>query len=155
QQLTANEIAALGGPGIAIVSDPNNIPPVIETQTGGPASTATGNPTEFQFTATDEAGNDVQVQADWGDGTLSDWSTLVLSGSPATLSHVWSLPGSFTVKARARDSQGFTSPWVEMQTVTVTGPPVITFSTPPYLQNMSTSGMVIMAEVVENFPLIL
>lgn len=155
QQLTANEIAALGGPGIAIVSDPNNIPPVIETQTGGPASTATGNLTEFQFTATDEDGNDVQVQADWGDGTLSDWSTLVPSGSPATLSHVWSLPGSFTVKARARDSQGFTSPWVEMQTVTVTGPPVITFSTPPYLQNMSTSGMVIMAEVVENFPLIL
>lgn len=155
RQLDAAEISALGGPGIAVIADPDNEPPAIEPGAAGPSATTTGTGTDHVFTATDDDGDSVQIQADWGDGSLSDWSGLVPSGSPVTLSHAWTAAGTYPVKARARDSQGALSPWADIRDVTVTGPPVVTFSTPPYLQNMSTTGMVVMAEVAEDIPLTL
>ncbi len=153
--LDAAEISALGGPGLTVLPNPDNNPPAVTPEEAGPATAATGTPQDYTFTATDEDGDSVQIQADWGDGALSPWSGLAAAGSPAALSYAWSAPGSFTIRARARDAQGSVSPWVEIQDVTVTGPPIVAFSTPPYLQNMSPTGMTVMAELAEDIPLTL
>ncbi|MES2706707.1 MAG: metallophosphoesterase [Verrucomicrobiota bacterium] len=152
--LTASQISVLGTAGSPVPHETVNNPPpsVTAPAAAGPAATTTGTVTDYAFTATDPEGTAVQVQADWGDGTLSPWSALAASGQPAALSHVWAAAGSFTLKARARDAGGAVSPWVEIQSITVTGPPVVTIVTPPYLQNARTTGMVVMCEIKENLP---
>jgi hypothetical protein len=112
-------------------------------------------PEGFTFHPDDPDGDLVQVQADWGDGKLSPWSGFGNAGSSQSFSNTWLAPGLFDIRARARDLNGAVSEWVNIQGITVTGAVQITFSTPPYLQNMSTTTMVVMAELVENTPLAL
>lgn len=153
--LNADEIAALGGPGIAVLPDPNNQPPTLAAQTAGPTNAATGVAESFTFYPQDADGDLVQVQADWGDGKISSWTGFGASGSPQSVSHTWLTPGQFEIRARARDNNGAVSEWVAIQSITVTGAVQVTFSTPPYLQNMSTTTMVVMAELAEDIPLVL
>ena len=151
--LTAGEVADLGGCGSAIIAESNNQVPALTLQTAGPAATGTGISQTYSFLPGDPDGDPVQVQTDWGDGTTSAWTTLSTPGTTRTINHAWSSPGTFTLRARSRDSRGGLSAWTTLQDVVVTGVAQVTFSTPPYLQNMSTTGMVVMAEVVENVPL--
>jgi hypothetical protein len=151
--LSAQEAQALGGPGVALISDSGNEPPAVAIAAAGSETASTGVVGSYSFTATDPDDDSVQVQADWGDGSFSSWSGFAAPGTPQSLSHSWSMPGTFQVRARARDVQGAISPWVNIQTVTVTGPPVVTFLTQPYLQNMGTDRMVVMWETVEDVPL--
>ncbi len=153
--LSADEIAALGGPGIAVLPDPNNQPPTLAAQAAGPTNAATGVAESFTFHPQDADGDLVQVQADWGDGKVSSWTGFGASGTPQSVSHTWPAPGQFDIRARARDNNGAVSEWTNIQSITVTGAVQVAFSTPPYLQNMSTTTMVVMAELVENIPLIL
>ncbi|MCU0780934.1 MAG: fibronectin type III domain-containing protein, partial [Akkermansiaceae bacterium] len=151
--LTESEIGALGGPGLAVITDPSNQPPAIVQQSAGSSAVTTGTTENYVFTATDPDGDPVQVQADWGDGTVSSWTGLGPAGIAQSRAHSWSAPGTFLLRARARDSQGGVSSWVELQSVQVTGPAVVTFLTPPYLQNMATDRMVVMWETAENIQL--
>ena len=82
--LTAQEVADLGGPGISILQDPANQPPSISPVPAGPATAATGVSQAYAFSPLDPDGNLVQVQADWGDGTLSAWSGFGPAGLPRT-----------------------------------------------------------------------
>lgn len=153
--LSADEIAALGGPGIAVLPDPNNQPPNLAAQTAGPTNAATGVAESFTFHPQDADGDLVQLQADWGDGKVSSWTGFGASGTPQELSHTWLAPGQFEIRARARDNNGAVSDWAFIQSIIVTGAVQVTFSTSPYLQNMSTTTMVVMAELFDDIPLIL
>lgn len=153
--LTPEEISALGTAGTAIPYEINNLPPAVTAAAAGPPATATGALTGYTFTATDPEAAAVQIQADWGDGAMSPWSALVPSGQSSTLSHAWTAPGNFALRARARDAAGSVSAWTAIQNVAVTGAPVLTVITPPYLQNASPTGMVVMCELKENVQLLL
>jgi len=153
--LTAEEVASLGGPGIALIPDPDNLPPSLLAQPAGPEEGTTSEMLEFGFQAADPDGDLVQVQAEWGDGKVSSWSSFSPPGNARSLTHAWSFPGSFAISARARDINGATSDWVDIQSITITGAPQVTFSTPPYLQNMSETSMVVMCELTEDVPLML
>jgi hypothetical protein len=61
----------------------------------------------------------------WGEGVISAWS------ASTSASHSWLQPGSYCVKAQARDSEKAVSGWSECAAITVTAnqPPVI--SGPP------------------------
>ncbi len=151
--LSSGQIASLGGPGMAVLPNPDNQAPSVIAADAGDAEGPTGQELEYVFSAGDPDGDLVQLQVDWGGGALSDWSGFTTPGEPAVFRHIWNLAGSYTLKARARDIYGAVSVWTDIQTITASGPSVITFSTPPYLQNMSVSGMVVMAEILENIPL--
>lgn len=151
--LNAGEAASLGGPGISLITDPANLPPVVTTGSAGSATADIDDETAYTFAGTDPDTDNIQIQADWGDGMLSSWSGFTASGSSAVLSHAWTIPGVFTIRARARDAQGSFSPWITVQTVEVTGIPVVDFATPPYLQNMGTDHMVVMFETAQDLPL--
>jgi hypothetical protein len=153
--LDAAEILAIGSPGLSLALPENNTPPLASPSYAGPASVETGQSARFEFSATDPQGHDVQIQADWGDGSLSSWSNFTPSGQPVALRQTWSFPGNREIRIRARDRHGETSDWLALGSVEITGTPQLTFATQPYLQNLSESTMVVMAETVETFPLVL
>jgi hypothetical protein len=153
--LSAEEAAALGTAGVRIIPTPGNQPPSMAASHEGPSTGETGSNLEFAFLPGDGDADPVQVQVDWGDGRNSVWSAFGPAGQPRTLVGQWRLPGSYVIRARARDENGALSSWVETGSITVTGPPVLTIITPPYLQNMTTSTMVVMAEIAEDTPLLL
>jgi len=72
----------------------------------------------------------VQYQFDWGDGTFSSW------GSPSfntySQSHVWTLPGTYSVKAQARckNHPSSVSAWSNFSSISVQGKPFIKVTSP-------------------------
>lgn len=63
------------------------------------------------------------IQFDWGDG-VGGWSEFAPAGTLVADSHSFELPGSYAVRAHARDRSGHTSPWSEPETVLVMTRPV-------------------------------
>jgi hypothetical protein len=153
--LRDDEIEALGTAGISLIAPPENNAPTLAAGTAGPVETETGIPTVYQFTGEDADGDPVQIQVDWGDGTLSPWTALVAAGSPRALTKTWNTPGNDIISARVRDIHGAVTGWIAVQNVTVTGSLILDFATPPYLQNLGKTTMVVMAELHDEMPLTL
>ena len=66
---------------------------------------------DFLATTTDPDTDSVAICFSWGDGVTSDWSTWVASGETVAMSHSWPSPGTYQVKAQAKDRPGSTSDW--------------------------------------------
>jgi glutaredoxin len=73
----------------------------------------------YTLTATDSESDPVYYLVDWGDNTTTTWDGPHDSGQPITLSHTWSLKGTFNVRAKAKDNHDAESAW---GTLTVTIP---------------------------------
>lgn len=58
----------------------------------------------FTAIAEDKNGDDIQYKFIWGDGTESEWSEFVPSGTPVTMSHSYSKTGKYTIKVKVRDN---------------------------------------------------
>ena len=71
-------------------------------------------PYTFKFTSIDPAIENVSYYIEWGDGETTDWTAYRPSGSPGySESHTWYGIGKYTIKAKAKDSNGLESPWTE------------------------------------------
>lgn len=82
-----------------------NLPPskpTIEGQTKG----KTGTEYDYTFTSTDPNGDKVSYYIEWGDGTIEDWFGPFNSGDPQIKGHAWSEDGTYTIRAKARDTFG-------------------------------------------------
>jgi hypothetical protein len=107
-----------------------NNPPSAPSQPSGPTS---GNPSvsyTYSTHATDPDGNNVYYWFDWGDGTNSGWVGSYSSGSTGSASHSWSSTGTYSVKAKAKDTIGSESGWSTSLTVTILNSPPNTPTTP-------------------------
>lgn len=98
-----------------------NTPPNKPSTPSGPSKLAAGDSGTYTTSATDPDGDQVQYRFNWGDGETSDWTDLVDSGTPASLSHSWEDPGTYDIKAQAKDSEGETSLWSDPFTVEIVG----------------------------------
>ena len=78
----------------------------------GPTSGYVGR--NYSFTAS--ASGATQYQFSWGNGAYTNWI------SSRTISHSWSVAGSYCVKAEAKNSYG-TSSWSPCHTITINIPP--------------------------------
>jgi PKD repeat protein len=87
-----------------------NSPPGAPTITGETSGKA-GKKYTYTFTAVDPDGNDVSYYIDWGDNSTSGWIGPYSSGDPVNQSHTWTTKGSYTIKAKAKDSHGNESEW--------------------------------------------
>jgi hypothetical protein len=114
-----------------------NQPPNPPTITG-PASGKIKVETEYNFTATDPDNDDVYYLIDWGDGLNSSWIGPYTSGDLITKSHTWTKKGDYTIKAKARDSQGTISEWATLDV------------TMPYSYNMPFQSLWV--KIFERFP---
>jgi len=69
----------------------------------------------YDFSTTDPLGKDVWYYVSWGDGTAQDWIGPYPSGETVTLSHRWEYKGTFTIEARAKNTENLWGPWGELE----------------------------------------
>jgi len=65
----------------------------------------------YTFTSVSPLGNDIYYTVDWGDGTTTDWLGPYDSGKSLTLNHSWGSKGTYTIQARAKDTENLSGPW--------------------------------------------
>jgi len=92
--------------------DPNApIAPTITGQTHGKIKTTY----DYTFTSSSPLGNQIYYSIDWGDGMPTDWVGPYNSGEIIMMKHSWTEKGTYTIKARARDTDNLWGPWGELQ----------------------------------------
>jgi hypothetical protein len=71
------------------------------------------NGTVYVYTikATDPHGYRVRYRCDFGDGSVSNWTSLVFSGSSSLLAHRWITPGNFSIKFQTSNEYDLHSSW--------------------------------------------
>jgi len=67
----------------------------------------------FTFTSTDPDGDDVSFYIEWGDEQTTYWTGYISSGNPYSEGHSWNNIGTFTIRAKAKDTSGAESSWAE------------------------------------------
>jgi bacillopeptidase F len=108
-----------------LLAIPSNEPPdapVINGPTNGNAGTSYN----YTFNSIDPDGDDVRYHIDWGD-TTSNTTMFSPSGTNVTVSHTWTLEGTYIIKAKAEDEFGLIGPEA---TKTVTMPRNKAINTP-------------------------
>jgi outer membrane protein assembly factor BamB len=81
----------------------------------GPNSGRTETEYDYTLKSTSPIGNDVYYWIEWGDGDKTEWIGPFSSGEEITVSHTWSEDGTYTIKARAKDTDNLWGPWSEFE----------------------------------------
>ena len=89
-----------------------NLPPTMPSTPYAPDTGNSGVEVEFETSAEDPEGDDVLLQFDFDDGTLSDWG-------PAIQAHTYESIGTYRVAARAKDENGNVSGLSESHTIVI------------------------------------
>jgi outer membrane protein assembly factor BamB len=95
-------------------------PPLTPTVPAGPSSGKIGFSYDFASSTTDPDGDNFAIRFDWGNEDTSDWSNFISSGETITMSNTWLTPGTYSVKAQAKDVYDMTSDWSEGFPVMIT-----------------------------------
>jgi gingipain R len=88
-----------------------NLPPETPATPTGRASGEPGTKYIYSTTTTDPDGDAVYYMWDWGDGNMSAWIGPFASGTTATAQYSWAAQGTYSVKVKAKDSNGHESNW--------------------------------------------
>jgi hypothetical protein len=97
----------------------SNNPPNTPNIPSGPTTGILGSSYSYLTSGTDPDSDQVKYCFDWGDGSFSNWTSLVGSGNTGSASHSWSTSGVFQVKAKTQDEHGLESGWSSALTVTI------------------------------------
>jgi len=117
-------------------NDPPNTPRI-----DGPSSGKIGTEYTYTISTSDPNGDQVSYLFDWGDETNSGWIGLYDSGQTASKSHVWSKQGTYSIKAKAKDTNGAESDWSDPLSVSMSRNRAINRPFLKFLQN-----------IIERFP---
>lgn len=96
-----------------------NDPPLHPSTPSGPISGYHGFEYTYSTSTTDPDGDQIKYYFDWGDGT-GDWTGWYNSGETGSKSQIWSAPGSYEVKAKAKDIFEAESGWSPPPNLVVT-----------------------------------
>jgi hypothetical protein len=107
----------------------SNEPPETPTPPDGPESGILGIQYPFTAVTNDPEGDNISYKFDWGDENISGWLGPYSSGSPATGQHAWNALGDFTVRVKAKDTNGAESDWSEPHVISITNAPIIEIGT--------------------------
>ena len=72
----------------------------------GPRNIKVGDTGDYDFKASDPDTDDLEYYIKWGDGNIEEWIGPYNSDEEVTLSHQWTVDGSFTIEAKVRDPYG-------------------------------------------------
>ena len=72
----------------------------------GPRNIKVGDTGDYDFKASDPDTDDLEYYINWGDGNIEEWIGPYNSDEEVTLSHQWTVDGSFTIEAKVRDPYG-------------------------------------------------
>jgi len=98
-----------------------NQPPAVPVAPTGPATGDAGTSYSFSAVTTDPAGNAISYEFDWDDGSMFSASSLVASGTAATLAHTYAADGTYSIRVRAIDDQGAASVWSPEHEIVIGG----------------------------------
>ncbi len=144
QRLTGKECDAFGDDFVweYALAPAGSLPPQTPSIKSSSTSALIDNDIAFMFNAVDPEADQVTYQVDWGEDSLI-WSEVRPSGANYIVSHRWQLPGTYSVRTRARDINGCLSPWSDAYPITITGNAPGVFKSQPYLQNVSPDAITI------------
>ena len=97
----------------------SNAPPKNVTGPNGQKHLITGRTYTYTTSATEPENENVCYQFDWGDGNMSDWTPFVAPGTVGSASHAWGMRGNYSIRARAKDTEGSKSKWTAPLNVSV------------------------------------
>lgn len=82
----------------------------------------------------------VEYQLDWGDGTFSAWGP---SSRSYSQSHVWTVPGTYSVRAQARckNDPGNVSAWSNASSISIQAKPFIQVTSPNGGENLVVENL--------------
>ncbi|HDS58870.1 MAG TPA: hypothetical protein ENN54_01050 [Thermoplasmatales archaeon] len=93
-----------------VIEEKPNTPPHAPS-ISGPASGETGTAYNYTIAAADPEEDMVYYLIDWGTGSTGHWSGPYPSGEAITRQHAWEEDGNYTIRVKARDSEGAESNW--------------------------------------------
>lgn len=96
-----------------------NTPPVTPSKPSGPLYVELGFVYYYSSLTSDPDGDQIRLRFDWGDDTMSNWSSFVSSNTSVTLSHQWTSIAVYNVRVMAQDENGSNSSWSAPLVVTV------------------------------------
>ena len=70
---------------------------------------------KYKFTSTDPNGDDVYYYIEWEDGSDTGWIGSYPSGEEITLNHTWEEKGTYTIRARAKDTDNLWGAWGDLE----------------------------------------
>ena len=70
---------------------------------------------EYVLSTIDPNGDDVFYNIEWGDGEFEDWFGPYDSGEEVVVSHSWDEQDTYTIRARAKDTDNLWGPWGELE----------------------------------------
>jgi len=108
------------GPPISPPSSENN-PPHAPLKPSGPTLIELGTSYMYSSAAFDPDGDQVRLRFDWGDGSLSEWTSFVDSNTSVSVAHAWENNSTITIRVIAQDENLSNSSWSEPLTVVVSG----------------------------------
>jgi hypothetical protein len=117
-----------------IVNEPPSAPLIT-----GPTTGKNREGYDYTFIAFDPDDDDIHLWIEWGDESVIEWLGPYESGEQVTISHTWTEKGSYTIKAKAKDTYNIESEWAEL-TVTMPKNKSFTFNFP------------LLSELFERFP---
>jgi len=95
-----------------------NSPPNKPATPTGPSSGKPGTVYTYSTSTSDPNGDQIYYQWDWGDGTTLTWLGPYASGATTNTTHTWG-KGSYSIKVKAKDTNGFESTWSDPLTITM------------------------------------
>ncbi len=106
-----NNALSAFSPALTVTISAGNSPPNKPDTPSGPTSGKVLTSYTYTSSVIDPEGDKIYLMFDWGDGTNSGWLGLYNSGDTVTASHVWSIQGSYAIKAKAKDEHDVESVW--------------------------------------------
>lgn len=114
---------SLGDDAVYTIMVEKNSPPYTPSTPSGPSNGTVGNSYSFNTSTTDPDGDDIAYRIDFGDGNITDWTAFQPSGTTVSMSHSYSVAGTYYVSAQAKDTYGATSGWSIGHEIVVTEDP--------------------------------
>ena len=97
-----------------LVTNPPEAPDI-----DGPVIGIVGIEYEYYFSTTDPDEDDVYYYIEWGDGQVDEWVGPYKSGELAKVSHTWTSPDDYEIRAKAKDTNDAESEWSDVYPVTI------------------------------------
>jgi len=110
-----------------VISIAPNIPSIFS----GPNSGYVNYSYTFSATATDPDEDSISYQFNWGDDSLSNWTSYTQNGDSVQMEHSWLSEGTYNIKTKAKDKYGLESGWSGEHLITISNVP----NSPPEVPN--------------------
>jgi len=91
-----------------------NIAPLIPTISGNTQGKI-GNSQTYTIRSIDPNQDDVFYQVNWGDGNQTEWIGPFSSDESIEFEHIWNTDGTYTITARAKDTNDAISEWGDLE----------------------------------------